>query len=247
MSLSAVVEGKTMTCIDQVHTFTIHFNPYRIPSIHGLFARCRPSTIFRTVVFTVVYSIYRMTAGWLEPHILDKILKSCPPLANGNALAGIRGGIMPAWVAAPSMHTHPTSVLAASPPATTMPVCSAELQRPFFLEAATATYLRFCIFSCKVFGVHSFFGPTVTPAQPLPRYSSEDNQSPKPLPDPINKLWHDNINVSYFYGRFKCPLCKRELQKHFVLEQWVCACGWRGGAPRMDQETFTCDSLLKKP
>lgn len=58
-------------------------------SVPGLIGFCSPSAIGRLVISIVIDALNRMLWGWTKPHVLKKVFKMSPPIANFNTATPI--------------------------------------------------------------------------------------------------------------------------------------------------------------
>jgi hypothetical protein len=151
--------------------------------VSHLFLASRPAAIFRTIIYIIIYSVNASVRWWLS-HVMNKILKRHPSLANSNTTCSVLviTGMM--RVVASSFHCTPYAIRSAIRHAMSG-LC---LNDDFSMEAATAFRRRVTQVSTKYFldgSTRTATGPVVTS-----RRSRNDRESVKCFPGDIYECWH---------------------------------------------------------
>lgn len=82
-------------------------------SIPALFFLCNPSTIIRLISFIIIYSVKQCSA-WTNTHVIQKILKFHPSIANCDPSASIVFETIPFWIRTSLYHACPRTICWAS-------------------------------------------------------------------------------------------------------------------------------------
>lgn len=86
-------------------------NPNGVSLVTALLACRSPNTIFGTVIAVIFNSLDRMTWGWLQTHVGEKVFKRIfPSLAYRNASSAIIRKARMFWIGTTSLHISPSKM-----------------------------------------------------------------------------------------------------------------------------------------